>query len=148
MQSLCVLGSGHRVVAGPPLFMPQSTCPVPSPGSRWQHPHTGAGTVWHSTAAPGLPSSSLLWESLCSFSLWGSWGMALEGRTDLASCFYWSIIALQSCAGFCCTTKWICICIHKCPPSWASHPSSDLALEAVHQAGTTALSPSCLLESF
>ena len=40
------------------------------------------------------------------------------------------------------------ICIHKSPPSWAPHPSSDLALEAGHQAGTAALSPSCLLESF
>ena len=36
--------------------------------------------------------------------------------------FYWSLIALQFCVSFCCTTTWISICIQILPPP--PHPST------------------------
>ena len=38
--------------------------------------------------------------------------------------FYWRIIALQYCAGFCHTSTWISTGIHMSPPSWPSLSSS------------------------
>ena len=73
---------------GHPLFMPQSTCPAPSPGSRWPRTHMGAGTMWHSTAAPVSPLSSQLWESLCSCSIRSSWGNGPGGPQSLGFFFF------------------------------------------------------------
>ena len=53
--------------------------------------------------------------------------------------FYWRIIALQYCVGFCHTSPWINISIHMSPPSWTSLPFPT-ALDCHRELGLSSLS--------